>query len=157
MNRINSKRTRETLLAISGLLAVSLTATSNVDGSELQVGRYQTVMMQPDEEQMDLLSAVVRLTVSEQINTVGQAITLLLDGSGYRLLSADLAQPYRALLFALPLPEAHRQLESISLRQALELLSGPTFPLVIDPVYRLISFELAETAASSESYACSSK
>ena len=44
-------------------------------------------------------------------------------------------------LFALPLPEVHRQLGPMSLQQALETLAGPAFQLVEDPVHRLVAFE----------------
>lgn len=153
MNRINRKRSLP--LVIGGLLAVSLTAASNAGASEVQVGRYQSVVLQPDQQQVDLLSVLVTRELPEHINTVGQAVTLLLDGSGYRLLSADLAGPYRALLFALPLPQVQRQLGPLSLRQALELLTGPAFRLVIDPTYRLVSFELLAISPTSEAHVCS--
>lgn len=155
MTRTNTKLIRATLLTVSTLLATSFTLSSNALAGDLQVGRYQTVILQPTDEQLDLLSNIVELEVPEQINTVGQAITLLLDGSGYRLLSADLAEPYRVLLFALPLPQVQRQLGPLSLRQALELLGGPAFRPVIDPVFRLVSFELVATTAASEAHACS--
>jgi conjugative transfer region protein (TIGR03748 family) len=169
MNRINHKCSRRALLAISGLIAASLvragnveasnggtgnTGTSNTGTSVVQVGRYQTVMLQPDQDQVDLLSAVVTRNFPEHVRTVGQAVAWLLDGSGYRLLSADLAEPYRVVLFALPLPEVQRQLGPLSLRQALELLTGPAFRLVIDPAYRLVSFELTKMAATREAHAC---
>ena len=162
MNRNKHKISRRALLAISGLFAASLITVGNVEASnapisEAQVGRYQTVVLQPDENQVDLLSSMVELELPEQINTVGQAITYLLDGSGYRLLSAKLAEPYRVLLFALPLPKTQRQLGPLSLRQALDLVSGPAFRLVIDPVYRLVTFELLPTSASRESDGCSGK
>lgn len=158
MNRIKHKISRRALLAISGLFAASLatadnTGTSNAGTSEVQVGRYQSVIMRPDENQVDLLSVVITRNLPEHVNTVGQAITHLLEGSGYRLLSPKLAEPYRVLLFALPLPHAQRRLGPISLRQALELLGGPAFRLLIDPTYRLVSFELIKT--SSDTHACS--
>jgi type IV pili sensor histidine kinase/response regulator len=70
-------------------------------------------------------------------------------------LSAKLAEPYRVFLFGFPLPKAQRQLGPLSLRQALELLSGPAFRLVIDPVYRLVTFELVATSSSRDNDACS--
>ncbi len=160
MNRNKLKISRRALLTISGLFAASLITVGNVEASnaaisKVQVGRYQTIVLQPDENQVDLLSKMVELELPKQINTVGQAITYLLDGSGYRLLSAKLAEPYRVLLFALPLPKAQRQLGPLSLRQALELLSGPAFHLVIEPVYRLVTFELVTTSASRDNNACS--
>ena len=158
MNRIKHKISRRALLAISGLFAASLatagnTGTSNAGTSEVQVGRYQSVIMRPDENQVDLLSVVITRNLPEHVNTVGQAITHLLDGSGYRLLSPKLAESYRSHLFAMPLPQVQRQLGPLSLRQALELLGGPAFRLVIDPTYRLVSFELIKT--TSDTHACS--
>jgi type IV pili sensor histidine kinase/response regulator len=114
-------------------------------------------VLQPDENQVDLLSSMVELELPEQINTVGQAITYLLEGSGYRLLSAKLAEPYRVGLFAMPLPDVQRQLGPLSLRQGLELLSGPAFRLVIEPVYRLVTFELVLPITTIESDDCPSR
>ena len=168
MNRINHKFSRRALSAISGLLAASLvtagtvessnagtsnagasnTGASIAEASEIQVGRYQSVKLQPEKAQFDLLSVVVTRELPKHIETVGQAVTLLLEGSGYRLLSARLAEPYRVFLFALPLPQVQRQLGPMSLRQALELLAGPAFRLVVDPTYRLVSFELVATIAT---------
>ena len=150
MTRTEPKTTCTLLVVITGLLAASITLASNVTVDNWQVGRYQTVMLQPTEQQRDLLSNIVERELPEQIITVGEAITLLLDGSGYRLLSAKLADPYRVMLFAMPLPEVQRSLGPVSLRQALQLLSGPAFRPVIEPVYRLVSFELVTTAATSD-------
>lgn len=97
---------------------------------------------------------IITREFSEPVKTVGQAVAALLDGSGYRLLSDDLAEPYRAGLFALPLPEVQRQLGPLTLRQALELLGGPAFRLVIEPTYRLISFEWVVPTATIESDDC---
>ena len=149
MTRINTQFSRARLLVISGLLATSF-AYGNDDSDELQVGRYQTVILQPTDEQLDLLSSIVEIELPGDIKTVGQAIVHLLDGSGYRLLSPKLAEPYRVLLFSLPLPKVQRQLGPISLRQALEMLSGPAFRLVIEPAYRLVSFELVSASTTSD-------
>ena len=159
MNRIKHKISRRALLAISGLFAASLatagnTGTSNAGASEVQVGRYQSVIMRPDENQVDLLSVVITRNLPEHVNTFGQAITHLLDGSGYRLLSPKLAESYRSHLFAMPLPQVQRQLGPLSLRQALELLGGPAFRLVIDPTYRLVSFELIKTTRDTHVCCC---
>ena len=169
MNRINHKYSRRALFAINWLLAASLviagtvetsnagtsnTGASIAEASEIQVGRYQSVKLQLEKTQVDLLSVVVTRELPKHIETVGQAVTLLLEGSGYRLLSARLAQPYRVWLFALPLPQVQRQLGPMSLRQALELLAGPAFRLVIDPTYRLLSFELVATSTMRENHAC---
>ena len=162
MNRIKHKISRRALLAISGLFAASLTIAGNTGTisagissdvtSEIQVGRYQSAIMRPDENQVDLLSVVITRDLPEHVNTVGQAVASLLDGSGYRLLSPKLAESHRSHLFAMPLPQVQRQLGPLSLRQALELLGGPAHRLVIEPTYRLVSFELIKT--TSDAHAC---
>ena len=157
MNRIKHNSSRRALSAISGLLAASLVTAGNIENSnagthraesaEVQVGRYQSVRMQPDQTQVDLLSVLITRNFPEPINTVGQAVAALLDGSGYRLLSPKLAESARSHLFAMPLPDAQRHLGPLSLRQALELLGGPAHRLVIEPTYRLVSFELINLAS----------
>lgn len=163
MHRIKHKISRRALLVISGLFAASLATAGNIESSnagtsstgtsEVQVGRYQSVIMRPAKNQVDLLSVVITRNLPQHVNTVGQAVASLLDGSGYRLLSPKLAEPYRVHLFAMPLPDVQRQLGPLSLRQALELLGGPAHRLVIDPIYRLVSFELIKT--TSDAHACS--
>lgn len=154
MTRINTKFTRAALVAISGLFAISFSISGNAQDDELQVGRYQSVMVEPTDEQLDLLSHIVEMELPGRINTIGQAISHLLDGSGYRLLSPKLAECYRSHLFAMPLPQVQRQLGPLSLRQALELIGGPAFRLVIDPTYRLVSFELIKTTSDAHARSC---
>ncbi len=163
MNRITLNISRRTLLAISGLLAASLVTAGNTENSsaqssrtgtgEVQVGRYQSLRMRPDQSQLDLLSVVISQSFPEPINTVGMAVATLLDGSGYRLLSPKLAESARIHLFAMPLPDAQRHLGPLSLRQALELLGGPAHRLIIEPTYRLVSYELIKKA--SDAHDCS--
>ena len=163
MNRIKHNSSRRALSAISGLLAASLVTAGNIENSnagthraesaEVQVGRYQSVRMRPDPTQVDLLSVVITRNFPEPINNVGEAVASLLNGSGYRLLSPKLAESSRSHLFAMPLPDAQRHLGPLTLRQALELLGGPAHRLVIEPTYRLVSFELIKT--TSDAHACS--
>ncbi len=152
MTRISTQLTRITLLAASGLLALFLNVTSHAGEGERQVGRYQTMVLTPSDEQIDLLSNIVDVEFPEEINTLGQAVTHLLDGSGYRLLSATLAEPNRSHLFAMPLPTVQRHLGPLHLRQALQLLGGPAHRLVVEPTYRLVSFELIKKASSANDY-----
>ena len=163
MKPIKHKISRRAFLAISGLFAASLATAGTIETSnagisesaisEIQLGRYQSVLLQPSDEQIDLLSHIVEIDLPEQVSTVGQAITQLLDGSGFRLLSPKLAESYRSHLFAMPLPDVQRQLGPLSLRQVLILLGGPAFCLVIDPTYRLVSFELIKSTG--DAHACS--
>jgi type IV pili sensor histidine kinase/response regulator len=129
-------------VVIGGLSVI----TSSVSAGEIAVARYSTIRPVPTIEQRDPLAGLVKKTFPNSVSLVGQAVDALLEPSGYRLASARAAPPARAMLFRLPLPEAHRALGPMPLRLALATLAGPAFVLVEDPVHRLVSFERCEAA-----------
>ncbi len=106
----------------------------------MQVGRYSLVHVQPSAAQLDPLSARITTRFPEPLHTVGEAVRHLLHNSGYRL--ADASTPLAAVMLGRPLPDVHRDLGPLTLRQALGVLAGPVFRLVQDPVHRLVAFEL---------------
>jgi len=67
---------------------------------------------------------------------------LMLINSGFRLGDPGAADPNLSILLNSPLPNIHRTLGPVSLRSALKTLSGISWDLIIDPINRLISFEL---------------
>jgi len=136
----------QTLMATACLIMVS----SQLQASEVQVGRYTLRSAIPTEAQADLMSAIVTIRFSDRIRTIGAAVEYLLRDSGYRLASPVALDPETKALFRLPLPAVHRNLGPLTLRQALETLAGPTFRLVQDPVHRLVSFELCAKGWSKE-------
>lgn len=121
-------------------LALLITA-SGASAEEFQMGRYASVRALPTLAQVDLLSAMVGVRFPASVITVGQAVDHLLQPSGYRLSPEAAADPSRATLLGLPLPEPHRALGPMPLQAALETLAGPAFRLVEDPMHRLVSFE----------------
>jgi len=125
-------------ICVAGLCAV---ASVNLQANDLQVGRYSLMTATPTEAQAELLAATMTVRFPERIQTVGEAVPYLLQRSGYRLATAESIGPDTAALFALPLPAVHRNLGPMTLRDALEILAGPAFHLVQDPVHRLITFE----------------
>ena len=127
---------QQTTLALTLLITVSA-----VSAEEVQVGRYATVLAAPTLEQVNLLSAIVRVHFPPSVVSVGQAVEHLLRASGYRLASTAAADPSRRTLLNLPLPEPHRVLGPMPLQTTLETLAGPAYRLVEDPVHRLVSFE----------------
>jgi type IV pili sensor histidine kinase/response regulator len=127
-------------VVIGGLSVI----TSPVSAGEVAVARYSTIRPVPTLEQRDPLAGLVTTTFPSSVTLVGQAVDALLEPSGYRLASARAAPPARAMLFGLPLPEAHRALGPMPLRLALTTLAGPAFVLVEDSVHRLVSFERCE-------------
>jgi type IV pili sensor histidine kinase/response regulator len=129
-------------ICIAGLCAV---ASVNLQANELQVGRYSLMTATPTEAQAELLAATITVRFPKRIQTVGEAVPYLLQRSGYRLATAESTGPDTDALFALPLPAVHRNLGPMTLRDALEILAGPAFYLVEDPVHRLITFERCAT------------
>ena len=125
-------------ICVAGLCAI---ASVNLQANDLQVGRYSLMTATPTEAQAALLAATVTVRFPERIQTVGEAVPYLLQRSGYRLATAESIGPDTAALFALPLPAVHRNLGPMTLRDALEILAGPAFHLVQDPVHRLITYE----------------
>lgn len=106
-----------------------------------QTGRYSVMVAQPAPGQQHLLVVTRDIRIPNNIHTVGEAVQWVLQHSGYQLADNDqLADEVRAML-ALPLPAAHRHFDSLPLHTVLELIAGPAFHLVEDPVHRLIAFE----------------
>jgi conjugative transfer region protein (TIGR03748 family) len=120
-----------------------LLASSWVQAAEvIQTARYITTKVQPKPEQVDLLSSIIQVHFLSEVKTVGDAIHSLLQYSGYSLVETK--QQSRDLQNTLKkqLPLIDRDLGPISLREGLELLIGPAFDLVVDPLNRTINFQL---------------
>ncbi|MGH9961486.1 MAG: hypothetical protein ACREBC_30890, partial [Pyrinomonadaceae bacterium] len=121
--------------AVSGLTALPV-------GQEVQVGRYSTLAPVPvsfppavaqassgafnaKAADQALLDRLVRTRPTQSADNLGSAMRELLQGSGYRLAQGEVADPRLPALLALPLPEAHRDLGPLSIREALKTLAGP--------------------------------
>ena len=102
-------------------------------------------------EQQDLLAVTAPLRVPEEIATVGGAVEWVLNPSGYRLVSSDQLSTEVKDLLNLPLPNAHRRFEALSIKDIIALLVGPAFVLVHDPVHRLMTFERCGDSAAADS------
>jgi len=125
-------------ICLAGICSV---ASVNLQANDIQVGRYSLFAATPTEAQADPLQAMITVQFPDRILTVGDAIQLLLQQSGYRLAGTDTTGPAAAYLMALPLPAVHRSLGPMPLKLALETLAGPAFYLVEDPMHRLVAFE----------------
>ena len=134
-----------------GLLVIIYSSLANIVFGQsmtidnVQVGRYSTVPAEPLPEQINLLDAMVTMDFPQQnINTVGAAVHYLLKQSGYRLAEPYASDPAVQILLTRPLPEAQRHLGPCPLEDALTTLAGPVYRLVVDPLHRLVSFDVAE-------------
>lgn len=103
---------------------------------------YAVITPSATTEQRDLLAVVVSLQFPPGVTTVGDALDVLLERSGYRLAYGAGADPNLPTLMQLPLPQVHRSLGPIRLRDALQALAGGAWVLVEDPVNRLVCFDL---------------
>ena len=124
------------------ILGMSFIAPLHAD-ELVRVARYSTLEPVATHAQAEPLEVVVQLQFPQQITTVKGALVYLLSRSGYRLAEVKAADPQFTSLLRMPLPEVHRQLGPITLSRALKTLAGSAWQLVIDPVHRLVSFELA--------------
>ena len=105
-----------------------------------QTGRYTTVATWPTEAQKNPLSEIVIVRFPETVMTVGDAMRNVLSRTGYAL--RDSANVEVVGLLGRPLPEIQRMLGPMAISVALETLAGPAFRMNIDPVRRLVEFEL---------------
>jgi type IV pili sensor histidine kinase/response regulator len=111
-----------------------------------QIDRYSIVVVAPTAGQRDVLAETSAISIPNDIESLGDALRWLLRDSGYRL-AADrvLSDDVHAML-TLPLPAAHRQFEAMPLSVVVELIVGPAFHIVQDPIHRLLAFERCDSA-----------
>lgn len=106
--------------------------------------RYVSHRVGATAEQMDVMQSVVRTTIPDQIKTVGAALGYLLKPYGYQLDDED-DEPKSLdfyLLLTRPLPESHRTIDPMTLNDALAVLGGDSFDVIINPVLRTVRYRL---------------
>jgi FimV-like protein len=108
----------------------------------VRVGRYSAIVPGPSPEQADPFALPIHMELPYAVRTVGDALHQVLLRSGYRLASVSASCPSLPALLSWPLPAVHQRLGPMRLDEALKTLAGPTHTLVVDPVHRLVSFEL---------------
>jgi conjugative transfer region protein (TIGR03748 family) len=108
----------------------------------VRVGRYSAIVPGPSPAQADPFALPVSTEFPYSVHTVGAALEQVLAPSGYRLASLTASCPSLPTLLAWPLPAVHQALGPMRLDEALKTLAGPAHTLVVDPVHRLVSFEL---------------
>lgn len=102
--------------------------------------RYTLVSTRPTLEQRQPLFQLITVQISPALHaTVGDALRHVLQRSGYAL-CANRAEV--TTLFSRPLPAVQHQLGPMALLDALTILGGPAWRLVIDPVERSVCYAL---------------
>lgn len=112
-----------------------------IDGEHyVRTDRYTLVSIDTKPEQMSPLLSVVDIQFSKNIQTIGGALTELLEGSGYQW---DMSKERNDALGTLPLPVVVRQIGPVRLRDALITIAGTAWHLKVDEVNRQVWFEPA--------------
>ena len=101
---------------------------------------YTIVEPEAVDDRLSGLDAMVFKTVDAY--SVQEGLEQLLQGSGWALAGADNADPQIWRLYRQPWPDNKRTLNPMPLARALEWVAGDGWSLVVDPVNRLVSFEV---------------
>ena len=112
-----------------------------------KAGRYTSVSITPTQEQLDPLLVIIDFTFPKQISKVGNALYLITSASGYRFNLED--QDITYILFNFPLPEVHKHLGPITLKDAIKTLAGKGFNPSFNDSLRTISFSSKSSSINS--------
>jgi len=135
-------------LYLASLIAVTafsfqVSADNSISNEQIKnVSRYVTLMPKATKAQRNPMKGIInRVHFRNNIKTVGQAIQNILKDSGFRLTRYHPEKRVHKM-FSLRLPNIHRNMGPISLENTLEVLAGEPWELSVDPINRLVSFEL---------------
>ncbi len=107
----------------------------------VRYGRYTLVSTQPDAGQRDLMAQIIDVTIPSSMNpSVKDAMQYVMSRSGYSLCSAEAG--HVNILYTRPLPAAQYKLGPMTLRNTLQVLSGPAWQVKVDEVARQVCFVL---------------
>lgn len=101
---------------------------------------YTIVEQGTVDDRLSGLDAMVFKTIDAY--SVQEGLEQLLQGSGWALAGADNADPQIWRLYRQPWPDNKRSINPMRLSQALSWVAGDGWSLVVDPVNRLVSFEV---------------
>ena len=131
------QRTRRYRLLTATLLVLAASAAAAAPQGEYYGSGYTIISQEHGND--DLQATVYRQLTP---GTVGQALPQLLDGTGWRLADRYAADDRIYRLYDQPLPEHKLRIGPMQLDQALTGIVGEGWALVVDPVNRLVSFEV---------------
>lgn len=141
------QRLRITLLAGMSLI-ISSVLMQPASAGAVQTGRYVSVSDRPTPAQQNPLPAMATFHFPPHVKTVGQAVHQVLANTGYQLVPVAKQSQAVQQTLAAPLPEVNRVLGPMRISTTLKVLMGlSVYQLVVDPLHRLINFELQPAMA----------
>ncbi len=131
-----------TLVLLTTSISAKTPSLPHQNENALSISRYVDVLPGPTNAQKNPMNLVLpHISFKPNIKSVGQAINYLLSDTGYKLTRHHPDKRVHKL-FRLPLPKIHRNMGPLSLAQALTVLAGDPWNLSVDPINRLVSFQL---------------
>ena len=112
----------------------------------IRTDRYTLIRTTAQGDQLDPLSALVRVSFGPDVASVGDAVHELLEHSGYRLSydSSHSCLLTEGLLFVQPLPASLRDIGPMPLREGFAVLAGRAWILEVSELGRTLSFDIRE-------------
>lgn len=132
------------------VIALICYAVATAAAGDVQVGRYAVIPPTATGPQQFPLLAVSQYRFPSSIRTITDAVGFILLQTGYALAPAISRDPRAETMLAAPLPRAQRDLGPIRVDHALRALAGPGFELVVDPIHRLVAFDVVAAAWTGE-------
>ena len=124
-------------------LGILLSCVAASQEEYARTDRYTLAKVEARSDQKAPLTTIVTLSFGAEIKTVGEAITELLQGSGYQWVASESEQSDQ-LLNTLTLPAIARTLGPIRLEDALTTIAGFAWALQVDELHRTVAFEIAD-------------
>jgi conjugative transfer region protein (TIGR03748 family) len=128
------------------LLASALHSVAASAEEFVKTDRYTLSTLGAHDDQKAPLKTVVTLSFGADTRTLGEAITEVLNGSGYRWET----HVDDTSLNTLPLPSVVRTLGPLRLDEALSTLAGQAWTLHVDELHRTLWFDLNREAFSAD-------
>lgn len=134
------------IYSVMGMTAYAATIAAPGAVDQSQVGRYVTTRIGAVPDQVDPLLTVATFKFTPDVQTIGQALSQVLQYAGYALVPPQNQTPLVQQTLAKPLPYSVRALGPIEIKDALTVLMGQNvFILVVDPLHRLVNFDIKPT------------
>ena len=131
------------------LFSATFVSSLTVAGNPMEVipqmvpeSRYVSLSTEPTAAQWDVMQSVITVAIPKSAETVGDALQHILKSYGYQLDDGDDDSLAFYVLLTRRVPEPHRNLGPITLRDALDVLGGASFEVIINPVLRTVGYRL---------------
>lgn len=112
-----------------------------VASDAIQTERYTKVSLEPSTEVKNPLDVIVNVKLPRQMLLVGESIEYLLARSGFIIRDLpDNESGEMYVMFALPIPSQHREMGTLRLSTALEMLAGEAYEMHTSKATREIWF-----------------